>query len=246
MSESNGKRGELKLTADGLATDTAEDGYRVAELILKSGMAPRGFKTPAQVLVAISYGRELGFKPVQSLSMIAVVEGKPALHSDGIPALVFRSGLLESMEIEEGGDNDDFSDAYCLVTVKRKGVGGHFFGQFCAADAKRAGLWGKDNWKKYPRRMLLNRARTFALRDGFPDVLLGAVTADEVPPESPAFESGAVQPPSDLDALMDASAAEPIATRDVEDVVGEPASETEEERAEREEFERERNTAGLF
>jgi hypothetical protein len=52
--------------------------------------------------------------------------------------------------------------------------------KFSVADAKKASLWGKSGpWSQYPRRMLQMRARGFALRDAFPDVLKGLVTAEE-------------------------------------------------------------------
>jgi len=47
-------------------------------------------------------------------------------------------------------------------------------------DAKRAGLWAKQGpWTAYPKRMMQMRARGFALRDAFPDVLKGMITAEE-------------------------------------------------------------------
>jgi hypothetical protein len=47
-------------------------------------------------------------------------------------------------------------------------------------DAKRAGLWTKAGpWQTYPRRMLQMRARSFALRDAFPDVLKGLISVKE-------------------------------------------------------------------
>ena len=47
-------------------------------------------------------------------------------------------------------------------------------------DAKRAGLWTKAGpWQTYPRRMLQMRARSFALRDAFPDVLKGLISVEE-------------------------------------------------------------------
>jgi hypothetical protein len=70
--------------------------------------------------------------------------------------------------------------------------------QFSVADAKRAGLWGKSGpWTQYPRRMLQLRARGFALRDAFPDVLKGLVTAEEAqdyPQASPPAEAPAPAP----------------------------------------------------
>jgi hypothetical protein len=52
--------------------------------------------------------------------------------------------------------------------------------KFSVEDAKRAGLWAKQGpWSAYPKRMLQMRARGFALRDAFPDVLKGMITAEE-------------------------------------------------------------------
>jgi hypothetical protein len=48
-------------------------------------------------------------------------------------------------------------------------------------DAKAAGLLGKQGpWSQYPKRMRQMRARGFALRDVFPDVLKGMPVAEEV------------------------------------------------------------------
>ena len=47
-------------------------------------------------------------------------------------------------------------------------------------DAKRAGLLGKKGpWTEYPQRMLQMRARSWALRDGFADVLKGLSVREE-------------------------------------------------------------------
>lgn len=51
---------------------------------------------------------------------------------------------------------------------------------FSVDDAKLAGLWGKQGpWKQYPKRMLQLRARGFAIRDAFADVLKGMASAEE-------------------------------------------------------------------
>ena len=48
-------------------------------------------------------------------------------------------------------------------------------------DAKAAGLLGKQGpWTQYPKRMRQMRARAFAVRDVFPDVLKGLPVAEEV------------------------------------------------------------------
>jgi len=86
-----------------------------------------------------------------------------------------------------------------ICEAKRKGYPTATVVQFSVADAKRAGLWGKAGpWTQYPRRMLQLRARGFALRDGFPDVLKGLVTAEEAqdyPQASPPAEAPAAPLP---------------------------------------------------
>lgn len=48
-------------------------------------------------------------------------------------------------------------------------------------DAAKAGLKGKQGpWTQYPKRMMQMRARSWALRDVFPDVLRGMPVAEEV------------------------------------------------------------------
>jgi hypothetical protein len=68
-----------------------------------------------------------------------------------------------------------------ICRVKRAGEDQALERRFGVADAKAAGLWGKDGpWRLYPRRMLQMRARAFALRDGFADVLGGLYLAEEI------------------------------------------------------------------
>lgn len=80
---------------------------------------------------------------------------------------------------------DDRTRAIC--TVWRKGQAEPTTRTFSIADAKRAKLWGKPGpWTEYPARMLQMRARSFALRDAFPDVLKGLRTVEElqdIPPD---------------------------------------------------------------
>ena len=67
-----------------------------------------------------------------------------------------------------------------VVTVTRRNEG-ESSQAFSVADAKKAGLWGKQGpWTNYPDRMLLFRARGFILRDVFGDVLKGFKTTEEL------------------------------------------------------------------
>jgi hypothetical protein len=71
--------------------------------------------------------------------------------------------------------------------------------RFSIGHAKKAGLWGKAGpWQNYPDRMMLQRARGFAGRDTFPDLLRGIKTAEEAldiaPDENQPIETTTVQP----------------------------------------------------
>jgi len=73
---------------------------------------------------------------------------------------------------------DDFT-AVCEVVRRSNGVEETIIREFSWGDAKHAGLTNSNVWGKYPKRMLQMRARGFALRDGFPDVLAGIAVYEE-------------------------------------------------------------------
>jgi hypothetical protein len=156
-----------------------DSAWRIANAVVKAGMAPRGFDTPEKVMIAIMHGLELGLTPMNALQSIAVINGKPTIYGDGAIGLVRGSGLLEWIEETEEARPGVGVTAICRV--KRKGEPEPIERTFSEADAKRAGLLGKEGpWKTYPKRMLLMRARAFALRDGFADVLKGVGIKEEV------------------------------------------------------------------
>lgn len=156
---------------------TLEDVYRLSALIIKSGLAPKDFKTSEACTVAILHGMEIGLKPMQALQRIAVINGRPTLWGDAMLGLVEASDLLEDIEESFEGSGDDFR-AVCIV--KRRGRPTKIIGTFSIADSKRAGLFNKTGpHTQYRDRMLQMRARSFALRDAFPDVLGGMYSAEE-------------------------------------------------------------------
>lgn len=160
-----------------------EEAFRFAEYLADSTMVPRDFQgKPGNVLVALQWGRELGLAPLQALQSVAVINGRPSIWGDAALALVRGSGELE--EIEEGtrGEGEEL-EGFCRV--RRRGAKLKET-TFSKAQAIAAGLWGKKGrdgqstpWITYPARMLMLRARGFALRDEFTDVLRGIVTTEE-------------------------------------------------------------------
>jgi hypothetical protein len=158
---------------------TLDDVYRLSALIFKSGLAPKDLKNPEACTVAILHGMEIGLKPMQALQRIAVINGRPTLWGDAMLGLVQASGLLE--DIEESFDGTPDTDGYTAVcTVRRTGRKTATVGTFSIGDSKRAGLYNKSGpHTQYRSRMQQMRARSFALRDAFPDVLGGMYSAEE-------------------------------------------------------------------
>lgn len=164
--------------ARGLALATMEDAFRFAKMVSASEFAPKDFRgKPESCLLAVQHGSEVGLGPMQSLQSIAVINGRPSVWGDAALALVMGSVVCEYVRETVDGDGDAM---VATCEAKRRGYPKATVVRFTVADAKKAGLWGKSGpWTQYPRRMLQLRARGFALRDAFPDVLNGLVTAEE-------------------------------------------------------------------
>jgi len=145
------------------------------EIISKLSICPTAFRgKPEDILGAIQYGYEIGLKPMQSLQSIAAINGKPCIYGDGLLALCLAHPVCEY--VHESFDEETLT-ATCLA--KRKGRT-EATQKFSKKDAEEAGLWGRQGpWRTYPRRMLQMRARGFALRDAFPDVLKGIISREE-------------------------------------------------------------------
>jgi len=157
-----------------LAPQNFEQALTFANYLAESTMVPKEFQgKPGNCLVAMQWGAEVGLQPLQALQNIAVINGRPSLWGDSLIALVRSSPLCEYV-IEE----DDGKTATCRV--KRRGEPEQTR-TFSMDDAKAAGLQGKQGpWTQYPKRMRQMRARAFAMRDIFPDVLRGMPVAEEV------------------------------------------------------------------
>lgn len=157
-----------------LSPQTFEQALTFSKYLAASDLVPKDFKgKPENCLIAMQWGAELGLKPLQALQNLAVINGRPALWGDAVIALVRSSPVCEwVIETDDGGT------ATCKV--KRRGEPEQVR-TFSMEDAKAAGLAGKQGpWMQYPKRMRQMRARAFALRDVFPDVLRGMPVAEEL------------------------------------------------------------------
>lgn len=164
-------------TRNSLVPTTLDEAMRFSEVLSKSVMVPREYQgKPANTLVAIQWGMELGLAPMQALQNIAVINGKPSIYGDALLAMVRADHRCRGVKEYLDGET-----AVCLITrLHSDGEVEEIERKFSVEDAKRAGLWGKQGpWKQYPQRMLQMRARSLAIRDGFPDVIKGLISAEE-------------------------------------------------------------------
>jgi hypothetical protein len=177
--------------AFGVNPTTFDEGWRMAGAIAQSELAGKYRGKQADVFVAMQTGGELGFTPMQSLAGIAVIGGRGTVWGDAALALVMRSPLYEDhVEYYEvnGQRHDGLVDedwqiattcAVCIV--KRRNKLTPTVSRFTVAQARKAKLLTKlGPWQEYPDRMLKMKARSWALRDAFPDVLKGIAITEEL------------------------------------------------------------------
>ena len=167
----------------------------VAKMYAQSELVPKDYwKKPQNIVIAIQMGRSVGLSSMQALLSIAVINGRPTIWGDAIPALLYYHKVLDS-EFHQGGIHERAPhEALATKTghceIMRKGWGEALVREFTyqeAVDAKLIerskggdGARGVGPWITYPGRMLQMRARGWAARDACPDILKGLGIREEV------------------------------------------------------------------
>jgi hypothetical protein len=190
----------MKMVGFLMTPTTFDEAWRVAQVLSKTDFAPKDMRgRPEAVLACLSMGAELGLSPMQALSSISVINGKPGLYGDGLLGVVRRDpSIVEISETATHNWNDkepkDLDDplwdsyvATCTVRRERNGKVEETSRSFSVPQAKRAKLWkrrGKDGqdtpWITYPERMLQMRARAIAIRDAAADITRGIGMVEEL------------------------------------------------------------------
>lgn len=134
--------------------------------LIRSGFLPSGIKTPEQAVAIMLKGRELGIPPMQALSHIHIINGKPTMSAELMLAQIMRLHPRTKISYPKR------SGEICEIKVQREGSEPSVF-SFSIADAQAAGLMSNPTWKKYPRAMLHARAVSEMARSLFPDAISG-------------------------------------------------------------------------
>lgn len=154
-----------------------EAAYRVAAMAAKIQLC--GVTTPEDALVRMMTGRELGLTAFQSMRLVYVVEGRPALDASLMLALCLNHRECEYFDLVSTSDKE------ATYRAKRKGRTEVVL-SWTIEQAKSAGLIdrGKDpaknNWNRYPSAMLRARCTSALARIVFPDAISGLYTREEV------------------------------------------------------------------
>jgi hypothetical protein len=155
----------------------------LAEMMATSQLEYNKMKT-GDIFIKMMKGIEIGLEPVAAMDLIDIIQGKPTLKPQGMLALAWGSGLMQSLSITDDGK-------VCTVKIQREGSPIHIE-TFSAADAKAMRLDGKDNWKKQPAVMRKWRAVSAACRIIFPDIIQGMYIPEEIAPDSIVDDNGEI------------------------------------------------------
>lgn len=133
----------------------------LAKIMAASGLFPDA-KTAQQASGLMLIGQQFGLTPIQALTGIHIVKGKPMLHYSVILARVRQHPDYDYRVAEH-------TDKVCTVEFLRRGepIG---VSTFTAEDARKAGT---QNMDKLAKTMLLARAASQGVKWYAPDVLNG-------------------------------------------------------------------------
>lgn len=179
-----------------------EEKIIIADAMIDGGLVPRSFAGDAgAVISAVEMGLELGLGAWASLNNIITIQGKATLTLNAMLSLARSKGVLINItkdyelipvEVRTAEGVRKKHDRATTVVITRgediyspsgklldSRISEYTYTKYWA-EAKKAELTDKDNWKKMPRLMLRARAITEALRLYAADIILGMYETSEI------------------------------------------------------------------
>lgn len=147
------------------------DKIEYAQALAHSNLLPDQYRNnPANLLYALEYADALGVAPINAITSIHVIKGKPTASADLIAGLVRKAGH----KLRISGD-----DTYAVAQIIRQDDPDFIYeARWDLAKARAAGLT-TATWKAYPAAMLRSRAITEVARMGASDALFGCIYTPE-------------------------------------------------------------------
>lgn len=146
------------------ATTTTETGLREVprsemeqlQILIDSKSLPANIKTLEQAFTIAQFGKDLGMKPMQAFHQIYSIQGRLALSSKALGALLWSNGIgmktIKDAEVVVRGKNiagEEVKDRVTIIEFYRGRI--TETATFYWSDAVKAGWTVKDNWVKMPR-----------------------------------------------------------------------------------------------
>jgi hypothetical protein len=155
------------------------------QLLIDSKVLPSNIKTIEQAFAIAQYGKDLGMKPMQAFHQIYSIQGRLALSSKALGALMWRNGIsMKTIKdgelVVRGVDSNgvEIKDRVTTIEFYRGNIVETT--SFYWSDAVKAGWTTKDNWVKMPKHMLYARCLALGANRIAPDMLLGLYTVEEM------------------------------------------------------------------
>lgn len=154
------------------------------QILIDSKSLPSNIKTIEQAFTIAQFGKDLGMKPMQAFHQIYNIQGRLALSSKGLGALLWANGIqYKTIQDFEKIEDNGKSDFVTTIEFYRGNIVDR--ASFKWSDAVRAGWTTKDNWTKMPRHMLYARALALGAQRIAPDKILGLYTVEEMTDVTP-------------------------------------------------------------
>jgi hypothetical protein len=138
-----------------------------------AGLIPAAYREkPADMMLVVMSGAELGLPPMASLRLYHVIEGVPRLGAEGVRAIIIQSPDCEYFEFAE-------SSPERAVWIGKKVGRPEKSITWTMERARKAGLASKANWTKSPEDMLNARASMQLGRLIWPHIVAGLISREE-------------------------------------------------------------------
>lgn len=150
------------------------------QLLIDSKVLPSNVKTIEQAFAIAQFGKDLGMKPMQAFHQIYSIQGRLALSSKGLGALLWANGIQykTTQDFEKIDKGDGKSDFVTTIEFYRGKITDK--ASFYWSDAVRSGWTTKDNWVKMPKFMMWARCLSMGAQRIAPDKILGLYTVEEM------------------------------------------------------------------
>lgn len=171
-----------------------QDLQQMGIALAKSGLF--GMKSPEQAIALMLVAQAEGQHPATIAQDYDIIQGKATRKTHSVLARFQAAG---------GSVNWHTLTAEIADATFSHPQGGSLRMVWTIAQAKAAGLSGKDNWKNYPRAMLRARCIAEGVRAVYPAAIGGMLVAEEaqdLPPQPPKQMGAAVEVVGPTDELL--------------------------------------------